>query len=982
MSLFQRKSPDLMQEDGVDEQKKPMTKRPIPVKEVQSIIPIKEISHGMIVTNDNRYIKILEVLPVNFSLKSFDEQDNIIQLFSTWLRIAPAVIQFKVLTRRADSNEIIENIRDAAKGETEENCRRMVEDHIQFIRNQIGQEALSRRFFVIFEYEPTSSRRKSAEEIAQDIQDTCSRIQWYFGQCGNEVLFPRNEDFGQAELLYLFYNRSACVDEPLSSRILRVTKDYMASKGLQYGVDDCPEIPIADYIAPRGLDFTHKDYFICDGIYSSILYFTRAGYPSYVYGAWTSSLIEAGDGVDVDFILRRQPKSRTRDIVARSLKLTRTTASMHTDTDANFEDIEGAIGAAKYIKSTMAAGEDFYYLYTFITISAPTYEEMVRRREVLYDYFKGCDYGVKMVRYRLEDAFRLTAPFLAQSRELMSFAQRNILTMGAASLFPFASCELCDDKGIVFGINKRYSSLVNIDIFNTKQYMNANIVILGKSGAGKTFTTSLMALRMRYQGIPVYIISPKKSQEFERVCHFIGGSYIHIGPGSPHCINIMDIRPEVDPIAEYLGETVSSQKSWLSQKVDQLEIFLHIIMPEMTNEEEQLADEAIIKTYAKFGITNSNNSIYIPGTKQVKPMPRIGDLYDCIRENDQLRRVANILVRFVTGSAANFNQQTNVDLDNKFIVFDLDNLTGPMKAVGMFIAMDYLWGRIKENRTQRKAIYIDEGWQLIGASSDERAGDFVFTIFKTIRSYAGSAVFATQDLHDFFAYQDGKFGKAILSNSKTKIIMGLEHDEAKFVKDILHLTKSELRRIESFERGEAVICAGSNKVPVFIRASQLEQELITTDPEELTRIVQRKKAAQLAEVASETDMPAPPAADPAPVEEEPVAFIPHPEMVGEEARLVMQAMEQLSDTEPSHDDDPDEAEVYVPSTVIPMETDEGDNPFLTGLTLEMRRQAAQDGVQEDPGDEDLSGAPCAEDVHITQQEGGDSGGYHHPPADF
>lgn len=989
MNIFQRKAGH-GEVRAADASKSSRTKRPIPVKAVQNIIPIKEISNGLIVTNDGRYIKILEVLPVNFSLKSYDEQDNIIHQFGNWLRIAPSTIQFKVLTRRADSDNIIENIREAAKDETVESCREMVEDHIQFIRNQIGSEALARRFFLIFEYEPTTNRRKTVKEIAADIKDTCSRVQWYFGQCGNEVLFPNNEDFGQAELLYLFYNRSSYFDEPLSARILRVTKDYMASRGLKYGVDDCPDIPIADYIAPRGVDLSHKDYFVCDGIYSSVFYFARDGYPSCVYGGWTSSLVEAGDGVDVDFILRRQPKSQTRDKVAHSLKLTRTTASMHSDTDSNFEDIEGAIGAAKYIKTHMAAGEDLYYLYTFITVSAPTYDEMIRRRELLFDYFKGCDYGIRLVRYRMEDAFLMTSPFLVRRKELMDFSERNILTMGAASLYPVASCELCDDKGIVFGINKRYSSLVNIDIFNTKQYMNANIVILGRTGAGKTYTASLMALRMRYQGIPVYIISPKKSVEFERVCHKVGGSYIFIGPGSPHCINIMDIRPEVDPIAAYLGETVSTQKSWLSQKVAQLEIFLHIIMPEMTNEEEQLADEAIIKTYAKFGITTNNNSIYIPGTQTVKPMPIIGDLYETIRENTHLSRVANILTRFVTGSAANFNQQTNVNLDNKFIVFDMDSLTGVMKAVGMFVAMDFLWGRIKENRTQRKAVFIDEGWQLIGASSDERAADFVFTIFKTIRSYAGSAVFATQDLNDFFAYQGGKFGKAILSNSKTKIVMGLEHDEAKFVKEILQLTKSEVEKVVNFDRGEAIICAGSSKVPVYLRASHLEHELITTDPEELSRIVAQRQQDQASEVIAPAPVPMPsvepdwdettdPESAAVVFEPEAVPKQPQPvpsqqEWVGPEARMVMQAMDQLSDTEPSPDDDPDESDVFIPSTVVPVE-DEGDNPFLTGLTRELARQMQEEQAPSE-GEEDDE----APETENQEQEG--AHGDHHPPADF
>lgn len=199
---------------------------------------------------------------------------------------------------------------------------------------------------------------------------------------------------------------------------------------------------------------------------------------------------------------------------------------------------------------------------------------------------------------------------------------------------------------------------------------------------------------------------------------------------------------------------------------------------------------------------------------------------------------------------SSFNQQTNVNLNNKFIVFDLQDLTGTMKGVGMFIVMDFLWSKIKENRIERKAVFIDEGWQLIGASSDSRAADFVYRIFKIIRGYGGSAIFATQDISDLFAFENGKYGKAIISNSKIKIVLGMEPQEAKCVQEVLQLTKSELRSIINFDRGEGLICANNNKVPVFIRASALEEELITTDPEQLKNIVnQRKKEQQQSSLA-------------------------------------------------------------------------------------------------------------------------------------
>lgn len=820
-------------------------KKSFPVDDVQSIIPVKEIYKGMIITADDRYVKILEVLPVNFALRSNEEQDNIIHQFAAWLRIAPAHLKFKVITKRADSFEIINNVIAATQNETNAKCQELADNYINFIKDVSGTEALSRRFFLIFEYEPNSRRKRTIDEIAAEMDETTRRIRSSLASCGNEIVVPENEDFFQAEALYTFYNRESSAKEQFADRVIRVTKDEMLMQGLDPEHDPYPEVSVVNYIAPRGVDFTHSDYFICDGLYQSILFVKRDGYPVAVNGGWMSSLIELGDGVDVDIILRKEPRSQVKEKVSLKLKLTRIKADGRSDVDTDYEQIEGAIQSASYIKDALASGEDFYHLYTYITVTADTYEGLQRKREAVADILYSQDVTTKEIHFRLEDAFQVVSPLMMEKKELMSFASRNVMTFGAASMFPFTSCELCDENGIVLGINRRYSSLVNIDIFNTKKYKNANVAILGTSGTGKTFTELTMALRMRIQGIQTFIISPDKAHEFQRACAHINGSYVRISPGAKSCINIMEIRPVVSPISAYLDEAdASATDSWLAQKTAQLLTFFHILVPDLKNEEEQLIDEAIIKTYNKIGITHDNKSVYIPGTKQLKKMPIIGNLYDVLYDNPDTKRIAQILGRFVTGSAASFNQQTNVDLTNKFIVFDLQDLQGSMKAVGMFIVMDFLWSRIKENRTERKAVFIDEGWQLIGASSDSRAADFVYRIFKTIRGYAGSAIFATQDISDLFAFQDGKYGKAIISNSKIKMVLGLEQQEAKAVRDVLQLTKNETRSIVNFNRGEALLCANNNKMAVLVRASTLEEELITTDPNQLRVLIERRKAEQ------------------------------------------------------------------------------------------------------------------------------------------
>ena len=147
---------------GSKEQKK---RKELPTGSVQSIIPIRRIENGVIVTTDDRYVKIMEVLPINFTLRSNEEQNNIIQLFASWLKIAPVKMQFKVINRRADSFKIVNNIKAATEKETHEKCRVLGQDYINFVRKLSGTEAVSRRFFLVFEYEPTSTRRKTENDI-------------------------------------------------------------------------------------------------------------------------------------------------------------------------------------------------------------------------------------------------------------------------------------------------------------------------------------------------------------------------------------------------------------------------------------------------------------------------------------------------------------------------------------------------------------------------------------------------------------------------------------------------------------------------------------------------------------------------------------------------------------------------------------------------------------------------------------------------
>lgn len=821
-------------------------RKPEKLSFTQDFIPIKNLEHGIIETTDGRYIKILEIEPINFMLRSEEEQYEIICSFASWLKISPVHLQFKSITRKADSDKHIAMLRKEMDTEESEQCKKLSEGYIRLIKDVGSREALTRRFFLIFRYEELRRNENSDYgQICSTLLTAEQNARAYFMQCGNNILQPKDPDEATAEILYMFFNRRSCVEEPFHSRVDRIVLDTMAAKNKVIGIDPVPHIRMAHFIAPRGIDLTHRNYIIMDGLYYSFLYIKGNGYPNKVRAGWMSSLINAGEGIDVDVFLRRENRSKTIDKVAQRIRLNRTKLKSMQDTSTDYEELAGSIQAGYFIKQGIANyNEDLFYMSVFVTVSARTYEELMWRKQQMTDMLKSMDMYVSDCSFQQEDALRTVMPFLQMSPKLEKKSKRNVLTSGAASTYMFTSFEMSDDTGVLLGINRHNNSLCIVDLFDTKKNKNANLNLLGTSGAGKTFTMQLLALRMRMRGIQCYIIAPIKGHEFRRACNRIGGQFIKIAPGSPHCINIMEIRHTISPEMELIDELdYSEMDSLLAQKIQQLMIFFSLLIPDMTNEEEQMLDEALIRTYGKFGITHDNDSVYADRNAvppKMKTMPILGDLHEELQKNEMTKRIAVIVSRFVTGSAQSFNQQTNVDLSNKYIVLDLSELKGKLLPVGMMIALDYVWDKIKSDRTKKKAIMIDEIWQLIGAGSNRMAAEFCLEIFKVIRGFGGAAISATQDLSDFFGLEDGRYGRAIINNSKNKIILNLEPDEAEFVRDTLKLTKTEIRSITRFERGEALICSNNSKVPVIIKASKEEQKMITTDRAELEAILKER----------------------------------------------------------------------------------------------------------------------------------------------
>lgn len=834
-------------------EKERMPKRPAHIKEekppcvnpVADYLPIEKIANGIIYTKDHRFVKVVEVVPINFMLRSAREQRNIIYSFVSYLKISPVKLQIKVLTRRADINRHLDTVRREMAQEDNEQCRLMQEDYLDFVQQVGSHEAVTRRFFLIFEYEPWNNTRRSEQEdeAIQSLQSAVHTASNYLRQCGNEVVVHENEDEFTVDVFYNLLCRNESAVKPLSVRAQEIVAQYL-DKGREGEID---RIPAAEFAAPKSIDFTHGRYLCIDGLYYTYLLVPSDGYKTQVPAGWLSLIVNAGDGIDLDMFLSRQPKERIIQRVGQQLRINRSKIKDASDTNTDFDDIDGAIRSGYFLKEGLANNEDFYYLNLLITVTAPSVEDLEWKASEIKKLLLSQDMDVCNCHFREEQAFCSALPLVSMEKGLFERGKRNLLTGGAASCYPFTSFEMCDDNGILLGVNKYNSSLIIVDIFNSAIYKNANMAILGTSGAGKTFTMQLMALRMRRKNIPVFIIAPLKGHEFHRACANVGGEFIQISPASPHCINVMEIR-KVDRSVSELLDGPGIQLSELAAKIQQLHIFFSLLIPDMSHEERQLLDEALILTYNSKGITHDNASLEDPANPgHYREMPVLGDLYEILRATPETTRMAHILNRLVNGSASTFNKQTNMRLDNKYTVLDISSLTGDLLTVGMFVALDFVWDRAKADRTEEKAIFIDECWQLLsgaGATGTRLAGDFVLEIFKTIRGFGGSAICASQDLNDFFNLDEGRFGKGIINNSKTKIILNLEDDEAERVQETLHLSDAETMEVTHFERGSGLISTNNNNIMVEFKASPLEKDLITTDRRELRELLERKRQEQ------------------------------------------------------------------------------------------------------------------------------------------
>ena len=378
------------------------------------------------------------------------------------------------------------------------------------------------------------------------------------------------------------------------------------------------------------------------------------------------------------------------------------------NSNQNRQDIDIAsytYNDARYIRKEMQVNnEDLYFLYIYIILYSEEIKELEYNLNKIEGIAQSKGMQTRRANFRQEECFLATLPIQENKEIIKEATRRNILTTGLLSTYPFISSSIFDKDGIFIGTNIYNNSLVFIDRYNTEKYKNANMCIFGTSGAGKSFYTKLLILRYKLLGIKQYIIDPDR--EYNKICEKLNGVQIKLGPTSNTYINILDIRKE---------SIEDGENGYLATKISKLIGFFNLIFGEMNEEEKALLEEKIIEVYKLKNITFDDKSLFDENKKfkNKKQMPILEDLFYILGQDERTKKFKIKLIPFVKGSMKFFNNYTNIKLDNELIIADIYDLGEENLKYGMYLFTDIFWDKIKENREEKKAIYLDEIWRLI-----------------------------------------------------------------------------------------------------------------------------------------------------------------------------------------------------------------------------------------------------------------------------
>ncbi len=571
---------------------------------------------------------------------------------------------------------------------------------------------------------------------------------------------------------------------------------------------------LRDLIAPSSLEI-HSAYFRLGTKYGRTLYIY--GYPRQIYTGWLSSLINIDEVIDVSMFIYPVESQ----VVLNNLrkKVTQLEASMSINNDkgrTRDPGLEAAINDAEELRDQIQVGAERFFRYgLYVTLYADSLDELGFIQHKIETIFGQQMIFSKTASSQQEQGLNSTIPQMSDQLQI----RRNMNTGAISTSFPFTSADLTQQNGVLYGINMHNNGLVIFDRFSLE---NANMVVFAKSGAGKSFTVKLEALRSMMTGSEVIIIDPEN--EYQKLSEAVGGSYIRLSLNSDVRINPFDLPRVIDT-----DEADNALRANLITLHGLLKLMLGSTQSQNNNNgmpisaltpaEEADLDQALIDTYARVGITSD------PLTHNSQP-PTVSDLYDTLLHmGGNGPQLAQRLRKYTTGTFAGiFSQQSNTEINNPMVVFNIRDLEDELRPVAMYIVLSHIWNIIRTEQKKRMLI-VDEAWQLM--KYDDSA-NFLFSLAKRARKYFLGLTTITQDVEDFMG---SKMGRAIVANSSMQILLKQSSSAVDVLSDVFKLTEEEKKRLANFPVGQGLFFAGQSHVHIQIEASQTEKQLISTTPQ-------------------------------------------------------------------------------------------------------------------------------------------------------
>lgn len=816
-------------------------------KWTQEFITISDIIDGMIFTDDGRIVNILEILPINYAERSATSRDMIADKFGNSFKRLPPNGHIKVMNARTDLTVWERNIRNAMKKETNPKLLERVEDYISHTQEEQKKNSICKRFFFIYEYEGGDDGKKT--DVYNDIYFSMLQTQHdaivAFQNAGNAVINLQSDPEAVAEVFYNFYNPKTCQEDSLQERMSRVnaTRDALSEQGI------CEVYPdVKDYLASRGIKMGKYDFMVMDGVYHTYLTLRDTSYPRTCTAGWLENIITNLPTGDLDIYYRQLDKEMNKylldrtDVITRGVLITRSGSG---DTDSQ-EKLATKAGNAKYIKDLLNENqEDLYEVCIIATIRANSYKELYFMKNDFLKTMRTIGYHFDGCFLKTQDFFNMTTPLTYVHNDIFNNNKRNMTNSSLATLYCFTSYEMFTDESLALGTAIKTNTLFGLDNFDSHVFANPHIFISGTTGAGKTFTEDMITSRMRMKNMRVMYILPLKGHEYKDTVESLGGMYIPLRPGGDVCINICEIRPsataDINALKDddELYEEMKHAPSLLAQKITSLVTWVRMNMGEdrLTVHESNELNAAFTKVYNKFGITEDNMSIWADYKKGIlKLMPIIQDLYEGILDIPELKRVASVLKVWIYGNCKNMNGQTNINLDNRTLAFDIneDIIGEELLAAFMYIAFDICYAIAQSDTSEKCAIALDEVWKMLII---EACAKHIFKMIKILRAYKTCIISATQDIEDCMA---NTFGRALLTLSAIKIFLKVNRDEIKALGESMDLSPQNKELIQTIPVGCGFVCFNTDRILVDFSASLLECELYETDKNKKAEIRQKR----------------------------------------------------------------------------------------------------------------------------------------------